>query len=59
MPSILIFALQRSQKEKKGVESISEDTRDKNFPNPGKETDIQVQEIQDKLKRDHIKTHCN
>lgn len=28
------------------MESISEDTRAKNFPNPGKETDIQFQEAQ-------------
>ena len=28
------------------MENISEDIRAKHFPNPGEETDIQVQEIQ-------------
>ena len=40
-----------------------EDVTAKNFPNLGKETDIQVQKAQsakqDQLKDVHIKTHCN
>ena len=50
------FFLKRKHKEK-----IFEDITAKNFPNLGKETDIQVQKAQDpnhdQHKEDHIKTH--
>ena len=46
--SILKFTWLRSQKEEreKGTENVFEDRVTENFPNLGKETDIQVQEAQ-------------
>ena len=51
------------RRREKGEENIFEEIIAENFPNMGKETDIQVQESQspkqNQPKEDHTKTHCN
>ena len=45
---VITFVLEESQKkrEKKGAENLFEEIIAENFPNLGKETDIQIQEAQ-------------
>ena len=61
--SFLIIGVPEREEREKGAENIFEDILAENFPNLGKETDIQVQEVespkQDQRKEDHTKIHCN
>ena len=62
---MLTLALQgpEGEEREKGAGNIFEDIIAGNFPNVGKETDVQVQEAQHpkqgQPKEDHNKTHCN
>ena len=44
--NVCIIGVLEGEERKKGVENIFEDIIAENFPNPGKKTDIQVQEAQ-------------
>ena len=61
--NIHILGIAEGQKREKGAENLFEVIIAENFPNLGKETDIQVQEAespkQDELKEVHNKTHYN
>ena len=60
--NIRIIGVPEEEREK-GPEKIFEEIRAEKFPNMGKETVTQVQEVQspkqDKLKEEHTKTHRN
>ena len=61
--NIHTIGVPEEEERETGAENIFEDIIAKNFPNLGKETNIQVQEAQspkhDQSKEDHTKTHCN
>ena len=61
--NIRIIGVPEQEEKKKGTEKIFEEIIVENFPNMGKETVSQVQEvqslIQDKSKEKHAKTHIN
>ena len=61
--NIRIIGVPEQEEKKKGTEKIFEEIIVENFPNMGKETVSQVQEvqslIQDKSKEQHAKTHIN
>ena len=61
--NIHIVGVSEREEREKGTENLFEEIIAENFPNLGKETDIQVQEAQspkqEQPKEDHTKTHCN
>ena len=61
--NIHIIGVPEGEEREKGPKKIFEEITVKNFPNMGKETATQVQEvqspIQDKPKEKHTKTHSN
>ena len=61
--SFRIIGVPEEEEKKKGTEKIFEEIIVENFPNTGKETVNQVQEvqspIQDKSMEEHVKTHIN
>lgn len=61
--NICIIGIPEEEQRKKGVENLFEKTIAKNFPNLGKETDIQIQDTenpqQNQQKQIHTKAYCN
>ena len=61
--NVHIIGFPEGEEREKGAENIFEEIIVENFPNLGKEIDIQVKEarspIKDAPKEEHIKTHCN
>ena len=57
--NIHIIGVPEGEEREKGPEKIFEEIIAEKFPNMGKETVTEVQEVQDKPKEEHAKTHSN